>query len=343
MSSKNVEALMSSIRSPKKTILRADRSNLSNLPLEKIRQKPMTSVAIFSYNSLTTLSSGMVFEIANFGWKHSLTELHLDHNQIEIIPREISLFMQLRVLTFENNHVRSLPRDLGKLIKLEVLLFSHNEVLEIPLEFGQLTSLRKLSFTGNLVRKFPPNLARLENLRKVNFENNPIIYPPPDVTKQGWNVIRSYLNEPLKFITKRYTSCSNLSNASKFSDRSDLSDLSRTSRGSLGEMTSALRRVLIVPEARQSFASFLEKEYSLENLLFWQEVEHLNSIESQLQPEDYETEATKIYWKYIQEKTDDNCIDQTEKNTLAVNLSFEIKTRCSETFAKCQNEKKTDL
>jgi len=269
------------------------------------------------------------------GWKHSLTELHLDNNQLESIPREISLFLQLRILTFDNNHVRSLPRDLGKLVNLEILSFSYNEIMELPFELGQLSSLRKLNFNENLVRKFPSNLGRLENLRRVTFDQNPIVYPPPEVTKQGWIAIRSYLSEPLKFITKKYASCSSLSYFTPISTEAQNLTLPR---GPLVEMTSALRRTLGATEGRQTFAKFLEKEYSIENLLFWQEVENLNNIEDQLLPEDYETEATKIYCKYIQEKNEDLCIENNS-NTFAINLPFEIKTRCSEIFAKCLNEK----
>jgi len=216
--------------------------------------------------------------------------------------------------------------------------------MDIPAEFGQLISLQKLTFAGNLVLKLPPSLGRLENLRKVCFEGNLIIYPAQEVIKQGWLATRSYLSEPLKFITKKFSTGSTISHSSltQSFDGSDSLDKSNI-KGPLFEMTAALRRLLNGPEGRLAFGRFLEKEFSQENLLFWQEVEHLNSIESQLQPEDYETEATKIFCKYIQEKYDENLSAENENTPLAINLPFEIKTRCTQIFEKCHNEKKTYL
>jgi len=84
-------------------------------------------------------------------------------------------------------------------------------------------------------------------------------------------------------------------------------------------------------QGRSYFAKFLERECSLENLLFWEEVDQLKHYGSFLAEEDYKSQCLLIFFKYIKvEASDDSCLATDSPSE--INLPFEIKQVCCAFF-----------
>eukprot|EP01103_Thecamoeba_quadrilineata_P013502 TRINITY_DN376_c5_g1_i1.p1 TRINITY_DN376_c5_g1~~TRINITY_DN376_c5_g1_i1.p1 ORF type:complete len:396 (+),score=85.80 TRINITY_DN376_c5_g1_i1:174-1361(+) len=326
-----MDNLISAVRaSSKKIVIKLEKENRSEFPFDELIKKPLATQVSLRNNMIRELPGPRLFEMANIGWKITLTELNLSYNFLHQLPREISLFVHLKTLRIDNNNIQSLPKDIGKLLNLENLLMQYNSITELPLEMGQLVNLKRLDFTSNKVKRFPRSFAHLQQLRKVQYESNPLSYPPKNVLCLGWTSVRLYLAEPLKFMMENFKSTKN--DSIRESQIKTLSyPHSHVPSGEIAEITASVKRCLLSRELRTAFGKFLEKECSLENLLFWQEVERLKNQEDALQPEDYLTEATKIFKKYIQGENDD---------ALQVNLPFEIKEKCDQVFEHLLLEKK---
>ncbi|XP_058795090.1 CCR4-NOT transcription complex subunit 6-like [Phymastichus coffea] len=82
-----------------------------------------------------------------------LTSLYLNDNNLQRIPGEIGLLVNLRVLDLSSNKLRSLPAELGDLIYLRELSLNKNFLRVLPYELGKLFQLQVLGLHGNPLNK----------------------------------------------------------------------------------------------------------------------------------------------------------------------------------------------
>jgi len=229
-------------------------------------------------------------------------ELHLDYNELTYLPNEITRLSNLKVLTLRGNKLARLPEDCRGL-----------------------TALRELDISKNKITRLPRSLALLENLSSVKLKHNQLVYPPAKafdkeyLTNELWTQIRLYLRDPMSFVKQRFSS--QVKNA-----KTGPADAS-----ALTEFTKKVHILLSDKFGRRQFGKFLERECSLENLLFWEEVEQLKLHGEFMAEEDYKNQALLIFYKYIKvEIPEDNCLEVD--HPVEINLPFEIKHECCSFF-----------
>lgn len=131
-----------------------------------------------------------------------LEQLHIVHNKLAGLSKEIVNLSCLRILNARDNCIRSenVPNDLNKLEDLNVLDLSYNELTEVPqnLEeaktilvlnlahnkissvpshlFINLTDLVYLDLSSNKLEIIPPQLRRLLHLKTLILNDNPLLH-----------------------------------------------------------------------------------------------------------------------------------------------------------------------
>lgn len=79
-----------------------------------------------------------------------LEKLSLKNEAISVIPKEITLFTNLKELDFSNNSLTALCNELFNLTSLEHLSLANNKITDFPNKFSKLTNLRSLYINQEL-------------------------------------------------------------------------------------------------------------------------------------------------------------------------------------------------
>jgi CCR4-NOT transcription complex subunit 6 len=78
-----------------------------------------------------------------------LTNLYLNHNQLNRVPPQIAKLRHLELLDLSGNHLSTLPTELGMLTELKELYVFDNQLSTIPHQLGTLHQLQTLGVEGN--------------------------------------------------------------------------------------------------------------------------------------------------------------------------------------------------
>lgn len=95
-----------------------------------------------------------------------LEDLHLQLNDLDILPLTIFRVAGLKKLRLGGNSLTSLPKSIGRLKNLELLTLWSNNLSELPVEIGELVNLKALNISMNENLTYLPDsivsLSRLE-------------------------------------------------------------------------------------------------------------------------------------------------------------------------------------
>jgi len=108
-----------------------------------------------------------------------LTRLYLDNNQLMILPPEIGLLRNLRVLNVSQNHLQELPNCIGMLSSLVELLLFDNQIRTLPQEVGYLYKLEVLGIVGNPIDKDIKELIMERGTKELVKTIRDTTNPPP--------------------------------------------------------------------------------------------------------------------------------------------------------------------
>lgn len=124
----------------------------------------------FSHNNLTY--------IAPYYFRHAdltLTELHLSHNYLRNITREVfgSMHM-LQYLDLSHNKVLHMEYDCFKRVKnLQIINLSHNHLIDLPVEiFHDMQSLTSVDLSDNRIKNLADNLIPSPALERLDLSDN---------------------------------------------------------------------------------------------------------------------------------------------------------------------------
>ncbi|MBK8444998.1 MAG: leucine-rich repeat domain-containing protein [Sphingobacteriales bacterium] len=106
-----------------------------------------------------------------------MRHLHLNHNQIDVLPSSIENLTQLQSLSLKDNSLDNLPEAICELSALQELLLNNNKI-----------------------QKLPRHLVNLFKLKNIEVEQNPLIFPPLEVAQQGIFALKHYLRCEAKLI-----------------------------------------------------------------------------------------------------------------------------------------------
>lgn len=116
-----------------------------------------------------------------FRFKH-LKRLHLDCNQIRVIPNELGEnLINLEILTLSNNCLKSLPNTIDNLTKLTSLHLSSNKFERFPSIICKIKSLTFLDLCSNELPSIDPEIGQLTNLASLLLFHNRIRELPPQI------------------------------------------------------------------------------------------------------------------------------------------------------------------
>ncbi len=112
-----------------------------------------------------------------------ITSLHLDHNEITILPRSIGTFHALVALDISNNGMTYLSPEIAILQKLRTLTARNNRFdnESLPKELSLMQSLKVVNFSGNRLNTFPIQFTKLRKLKSLHLGGNNIDFIPPDI------------------------------------------------------------------------------------------------------------------------------------------------------------------
>lgn len=115
--------------------------------------------------------------------KDSLVSLQLDHNNISILPRTISLFKNLVKLDLSNNNLSYISPEIAHLQKLRTFTAKSNRLENdsIPKELACIQTLEHVNISGNRLTEFPPQLTALANLKCLYIGATSIRSIPGDI------------------------------------------------------------------------------------------------------------------------------------------------------------------
>lgn len=168
----------------------------------------------FSDNKLTNLPHEV-------GHMTSLTDLRLDQNQLEELPRSICWLSNVTILSATVNRLKAFPDHMRHLESLTLLHLDSNELQAIPPSIVLVSSLERITLCSNRIKELPEGIAALTNLRvlsitdneveRIPFEfgastyleslevdGNPIWSPPKDIMVQGQTMWFRYLQRLTK-------------------------------------------------------------------------------------------------------------------------------------------------
>ena len=152
-------------------------NSLTLLPTELfVNFQSLTEIHL-NYNNLITLPP-------TISMLTNLQKLYCSHNEIELVPAEIGACTNLINLSLFNNKLTSLPNEIGKLSLLENLFIYENKIKSLPRSVSGLTKLKCLQVQQNCLEEIPNEIGQLKHrLRKLDVSSNQLIALPPGIRK----------------------------------------------------------------------------------------------------------------------------------------------------------------
>eukprot|EP00960_Hanusia_phi_P074024 768137-Hanusia_phi.AAC.10 len=107
-----------------------------------------------------------------------LKELDLSDSFIHIIPKQITLLRDLRVLNLEKNEISKISKSISYLTRLGRISLSSNFLTTVGKEFGTLEALKYLSLDQNKIESIDENCVKLQSLTYLSLMSNMLkIFP----------------------------------------------------------------------------------------------------------------------------------------------------------------------
>ena len=131
----------------------------------------------------------------------ALEALYCNSNRLVAVPDSIGKLRALRELRLSDNRLGApgvclgaLPEEFGSLRSLRVLWLARNSLSTVPDAVCRLSGLEELDLAGNALVALPKAIAKLRHLTSLDLHgNDALVWPPSDVTSQGAQAVRTWL------------------------------------------------------------------------------------------------------------------------------------------------------
>ncbi|XP_076273766.1 leucine-rich repeat-containing protein 58 [Rhynchophorus ferrugineus] len=102
-----------------------------------------------------------------------IEKIILHHNELHVVPRNISKFTNVKILDISNNGLTELP-DVFRHCQLSNLILKNNRLKNetLPKEFSECVSLKELNLSGNDLTAFPEQIFSFCNLKFLYLGGN---------------------------------------------------------------------------------------------------------------------------------------------------------------------------
>ena len=117
------------------------------------------------------------------GW---VTELMIPSASISVLPPEIGLLTELRILGLSSNQLTTLPEEIGSLVNLRYLdLTTNQQLTALPTSIGELVQLEELYAYSTAITAIPYEIGSLAELTRLDVAYNDITTLPHSIGQLG--------------------------------------------------------------------------------------------------------------------------------------------------------------
>jgi len=216
---------------------------------------------ILSKNKIVVISPLICEELTKLKNVHDyLREINLSHNKIMVIPGALLQLVNIEILRLDHNEIEIIPPKLADcLYNLQHLRLNHNKIKIVPWNFNKLYQLKVITLNNNEISYIPNTFGELnpENLQ-FSLHPNPLDSSIFDSnTPEG--TMAAILNQkiPREYRDQVHT----------YIEEWDTDGKGKT------ELERKFLYFLQQEHFRKDFGSFMEKEFSHENLDLWQHLD----------------------------------------------------------------------
>jgi len=271
--------------------------NLELLPLfTKLRKIEL------QHNKLTEISENILQNIRKSpSIVEYLQELDLSHNRLTSLPEELYLLINLRVLRVNHNQITEINPLIFSIYRLEEVYLDHNKIEYLPWNFNKLKKLKKLHLHSTKLRYIPNTISKLSaTLIELIIIPNPLTPVPEEeiiwALHGGYNdIIFDYLSK--QSIPDDYPF---------WDDIRKYEDKKRDKLKLYSEDQNLVRLLLKNPKGIASLERYMEKEYSIENLMFWKVINQFGkdyNSDVEITTNELVEDAKLIFLFYIAEES----------------------------------------
>ena len=114
----------------------------------------------------------------SFAALQGIERVDLTFNCIKVLPENLDLMLNLKVVKVNNNKLLRLPRCLGRMRAITSFSANSNEINYIPIEAAKCKSLEVLRLCANKISYLPENIGDLQNLKELWLDHNFISFLP---------------------------------------------------------------------------------------------------------------------------------------------------------------------
>lgn len=101
-----------------------------------------------------------------------LKELHVNENNLKILPDSLCRLCDLEVLKLTGNQLQVLPDDFGEIRSLKIFYCDENRLVKLPLTLGLLSKLQVMELEDNSLVIIQEGIGQLRSLKIFNVSNN---------------------------------------------------------------------------------------------------------------------------------------------------------------------------
>jgi len=220
-----------------------------------------------------------------------LREVNLSHNRIVVIPDAFLMLVNISHLRLDHNEIEAIPDKFADCIyNLQELYLNHNKITQIPWNFSQLHQLKCIALNHNQISYIPNTFGEL-HLEELSLHNNPL-----DSELFTSNTVEGTLEAiMIQKIPKEFRE-----QVQKLIEHWEVEGKGKS------EAERQFLFFLQQEEFRQPLFVYMEKEYSHENLDFWQRVDKFKRRYSsmlEVRAPELLKEAMEIYTLFIAENS----------------------------------------
>jgi Leucine-rich repeat (LRR) protein len=196
-----------------------------------------------------------------------LQELNLSHNRFSELPPELFLLVNLRRLNLSHNSLTTFPQQILSFYRLEELFLGHNKIEHLPWALHKLRKLKILHIESNMINYIPNTIGKLmPTLVDLLIIPNPLESINDDDVV--WACHNGYIHIILDYLLKQTIP----PNYPFLADLKQAEEKKKDKLKAFTEDQNMVRRLLKSPKGLSALETFMEKEYSIENLLFFKAI-----------------------------------------------------------------------
>ena len=162
-------------------ILRARTTGVLNLTRMGLRRFPpeiMSAIGVY-WDYLEIRSTF----ITGRGMLNALDEIHLDHNNIQVLPACIGQLTRVKVFNLGSNLIQILPSSIANMRSIQTLTLSQNRLIHLHPIIALLGSLSKLQLQDNDLTTIPEQISSLHSLAELSVSKNKLNQLPNSLPK----------------------------------------------------------------------------------------------------------------------------------------------------------------